>query len=70
MRLNIVIEDGLLEEAMQACGFKTKRETVEVGLRLLARQAKRRELLDLAGTVEWDDGADTRPRRTPARAAE
>lgn len=69
MRTNIVIDDKLMAEAMEASGLKTKRETVEAALRLLARQAKRREILDLAGRVDWDDGTDMRPPRRPARAA-
>ena len=39
MRTNIVIDDELMEAAMKAGGFKTKRDAVEEGLRLLARRA-------------------------------
>jgi Arc/MetJ family transcription regulator len=35
MRTNIVIEDQLMHDAMQACGARTKREAVELGLRTL-----------------------------------
>jgi Arc/MetJ family transcription regulator len=38
MRTNIDIDDRLLAEAMRASGCKTKRATVEEGLRLLARK--------------------------------
>ncbi|WP_309639993.1 type II toxin-antitoxin system VapB family antitoxin, partial [Methylibium sp.] len=37
MRTNIVIEEALLEAAMRAGPFKTKKEAVEAGLKLLAR---------------------------------
>ena len=33
MRTNIVIDDDLMEAAMKAGGFKTKRDAVEEGLR-------------------------------------
>ena len=43
MRTNIVIDDQLMRETLRATGFKTKREAVEQGLRLLLRlQNKRR----------------------------
>lgn len=35
MRTNIDIDDTILQAAMQAGGFKTKKETVEAGLRML-----------------------------------
>jgi len=37
MRTNIVIDDLLLAEAMRAGPFKTKKDAVEAGLKLLAR---------------------------------
>jgi len=55
MRTNIVIDEALLEAAMQAGPFKTKKEAVEAGLKLLARQAAYREILALRGKLRWDD---------------
>lgn len=55
MRTNIVIDETLLEAAMQAGPFKTKRDAVEAGLKLLARQAAYREILALRGKLRWDD---------------
>ena len=55
MRTNIVIDDALLESAMKAGPFSTKKEAVEAGLRLLARQAAYREILALRGKLRWDD---------------
>jgi Arc/MetJ family transcription regulator len=55
MRTNIVINQALLEAAMQAGPFKTKREAVEAGLKLLARQAAYREILRWEGKLKWDD---------------
>ncbi len=42
MRTNIVIDDDLMKEVMELTGLKTKRETVEVALKTLAR-LKRQE---------------------------
>ena len=55
MRTNIVIDDALLEAAMKAGPFSTKKDAVEAGLRLLARQAAYRDILALRGKLRWDD---------------
>lgn len=34
MRTNIVIDDKLMQDALKATGVKTKREAVELGLKL------------------------------------
>lgn len=54
MRTIIDIDDKLLTEAMRAGGFKTKREAIEEGLRLLARQMAYRAVLALRGKIRWD----------------
>ena len=38
MRTNIEIDDDLMARAMQAGPYKTKKDAVEAGLKLLARQ--------------------------------
>jgi Arc/MetJ family transcription regulator len=52
-RTNIVIDDGLIEEAMRLSGSRTKREAVELGLRTLVRLKKQEELLRLRG-IGWE----------------
>ena len=54
MRTNIDIDDDLLVKAMQAGPYTTKKETVEAGLRLLARQAAYREILKWEGKLKWE----------------
>ena len=54
MRTNIDIDDELLAKAMQAGPFTTKKDTVEAGLRLLARQAADREILKWRGKLKWE----------------
>jgi Arc/MetJ family transcription regulator len=54
MRTNIDIDDVLLTKAMHAGPFTTKKETVEAGLRLLARQAAYREILKWEGKLKWE----------------
>jgi len=53
MRTNIEIDDKLMAEALKASGLPTKRAVVEEGLRLVVRQKRRRDILDLFGKVDW-----------------
>ena len=53
MRTTIVIDDDLMDEAMQVTGIKSKREVVDTALRKLVRLERQRSLLELEGTVEW-----------------
>ena len=59
MRTNIVIDPGLLDAAMRAGPYKTKKDAVEAGLKLLARQAAYREVLRWEGKLPWDTLAPT-----------
>ncbi len=55
MRTNIVIDEDLMAQAMKAGPYKTKKDAVEAGLKLLARQAAYREILKWEGKLHWDD---------------
>ncbi|HSW18830.1 MAG TPA: type II toxin-antitoxin system VapB family antitoxin [Ramlibacter sp.] len=64
MRTNIDIDDELMAQAMKAGPYQTKKDAVEAGLRLLARQAAYREVLKWEGRLKWegDESIDwTRP---------
>ena len=61
MRTNIDIDDAVLDAAMKAGPFKTKKEAVEAGLRAIARQAHYREVLRWEGKLRWDGDADAAP---------
>ena len=65
MRTNIVIDEKLMAEAMKAGPYKTKKDAVEAGLKLLARQAAYREVLKWEGKLHWDDSdAPAKPHTT------
>lgn len=55
MRTNIVIDDQLMADVMASGDYKTKREAVEEGLRLLKRKKAYAALLAARGTLFWDD---------------
>jgi antitoxin ParD1/3/4 len=54
MRTNIVIDEKLMADAMKAGPYKTKKDAVEAGLKLLARQAAYREILKWEGKLKWE----------------
>lgn len=58
MRTNIVLDDELISEASRLTGIRTKRELVREGLKALIRQQRRKSLLDLRGTVQFDPKYD------------
>ena len=54
MRTNIVIDDKLMSEALKATGASTKKEVVELGLKLLVRQNKQQAIRKLRGKLRWE----------------
>lgn len=67
MRTNIDIDDRLMAEAMAASGLRTKRETVETALRLLAQRKRQASIVELFGKVEWEGDLDADRRDKPRR---
>lgn len=69
MRTNIDIDDELMAKALAAGPYTTKKDAVEAGLKLLARQAAYREILKWEGKLKWegDESIDwTQPEPTAA----
>jgi Arc/MetJ family transcription regulator len=58
MRTNIVIDDNLMDQALSISGFKTKKETVEAGLKLLIAQRNQAKIRDLRGKLNWEGDLD------------
>lgn len=58
MRTNIEIDDALMSDALEAGGFKTKKETVEEALRLLVRTKAQAQLKSLRGALSWEGSLD------------
>jgi Arc/MetJ family transcription regulator len=69
MRTNIVIDDKLMADVMALGGFKTKREAVEEGLRLIKRRKAYDNLLAARGTLHWDDSEEHWAKVRAERAA-
>ena len=53
MRTNIVIDDKLMKDTLKATGLKTKREAVELGLRIVLRLRQQDAIRGLRGKIDW-----------------
>ena len=58
MRTNIVLDDALVRRAMKLTGARTKREVVHVALTSLVESRSRKNLLELAGTLDFAPDLD------------
>ncbi len=58
MRTNIDIDDALLEEAMVATGLKTKKATVEEGLRKIVQIHRQMRAFEALRGIGWEGDLD------------
>lgn len=63
MASNLDIDHGLLETAKKLGGFKTKKETVNKALEEYIRRQKVNEVIDLFGTVVYEEEYDYKKMR-------
>jgi Arc/MetJ family transcription regulator len=58
MRTNIVIDDKLMSTALKTSGLNTKKEVVEVALKLLVNVKNQSKLKKLRGKLQWEGDLD------------
>ena len=58
MRTNIIIDDSLMNEALQLSDLKTKKAVVEEGLSLLIRLKKQQRIKSMRGKLKWEGSLD------------
>lgn len=58
MRTNIDLDDALVEEAFRLTDVHTKKELLHLALQELIRARKKKNLLDLAGKIQFDEDYD------------
>jgi Arc/MetJ family transcription regulator len=58
MRTNIVIDDDLMAQALKATGLDTKKDVVELGLKLLVKRSKQQSIRSLRGKINWEGNLD------------
>lgn len=63
MATNLALDDNLIEEARQLGGQKTKKDVVTQALMEYVQRRKQLELLELFGTIEYDDDYDPKAQR-------
>ena len=61
MRTNIEIDDQLMRQAMRCSGARTKRATVEAGLRLLVQVRGQTGIRRLRGKIKWEGNLNESP---------
>ena len=64
MPTNLAIDDRLLAKALEVGGEKTKKATVNKALREFVARREQRNLLELFGTLDWDEDYDYKRDRT------
>jgi len=55
MRTNIVIDDSLIAEALKVSGLKTKKEVIELGLKILIQLKQQEEIKVFKGKLTRED---------------
>jgi Arc/MetJ family transcription regulator len=61
MRINIVIDDQLMSQALTLTGLTTKQAVIEEALRLLIMKYEQQQVRQLRGKLRWEgDLADMR----------
>ena len=53
VRTNIVIDDRLMADALQATGLTTKKEVVELGLKTLIKLKQQEKIKAFKGKLKW-----------------
>lgn len=63
MRINIMINDALLQEALQLSGAKTKKAVISMALEEFVNSRKRLNLLELEGKLTFRPDYDHKTAR-------
>ena len=63
MATNLQIDDQLIQEALKLGKHRTKRAVVEAALQEYVQHRKQLNLLELFGTIEYDDDYNSKKQR-------
>ena len=58
MRTNVVLDNKLIAEAFKYSDAKTKKELIHIALKEFINIKRKKNLLDLAGKIEFADSYD------------
>jgi Arc/MetJ family transcription regulator len=59
MKTNIDLDNRLIEQAFALTGLRTKKEVVNFALAELVKKGEKKDLLDLAGEIEFVENFNT-----------
>ena len=66
MATNLQIDNELIQEALRLGGQRTKRAVVEQALREYVQRRKQLKIIELFGTIEYDEDYDYKAQRRKA----
>ena len=69
MATNLAIEDALLEQAREVSGLRTKKAVVTQALMEYIQKRQQIKVIDLFGTIEYDDAYDYKAQRRVKHAS-
>lgn len=58
MRTNVVVDDQLMNTAIKLSGLRTKKDTIEAGLKLLVEFKQQAKTRNFRGKLEWVGNLD------------
>jgi hypothetical protein len=58
MRTNVDLNDQLMESALEVSDSKTKKGTIEEGLRLLVQTKRQQKIKEYRGKLKWTGNLD------------
>ena len=67
MATNLALDDELIEEARQLGGSRTKKDVVTQALQEYVQRRRQSKLLELFGTVDFEEGFDAKVQRSMGR---
>jgi Arc/MetJ family transcription regulator len=70
MRITLNLDDALLSEAFQLTNLATQEELVNLALQELVRSRRKKNLLDLAGQIQFTEDFDHKDLRETRHAAD
>lgn len=63
MATNLEIDNDLIQEALKLGGHRTKRAVVEEALQEYVRRRKQLQIIELFGTIEYENDYDYKQQR-------
>jgi len=58
MRTNVVLDDNLMQTALELSGYKTKKKALEEGLKLLIQLNRQKKIRGFRGKLRWTGDLD------------